>query len=137
MLERLRLGPPKFSPISDLDRDQLRKSRFRIPGIHTPYGYMSGENGVFAFHVDDSKLAAINILYRGRKVFFVMPPAQISYVEDKFWEDRCHAYTSAFLLVSTMVSVPPLVLVLSVPVPEGWWCQYQAGYDIRALVHRL
>lgn len=46
----------------------------QIEGIHTPFGYKSGDafGAVFACHVEDAYLCSINHLYVGMKVWFII-----------------------------------------------------------------
>ena len=73
--ERLSVGIPTWSPIHPLRGDQLDHTKDVIPGIHTPYAYESSATfgAVFQMHVEDYKLLSLNHLYKGRKVWIVVP----------------------------------------------------------------
>ena len=64
--DRRQLGLPADSPIWPLKDNQLDRSKFRVPGLHDPYGYVSGDDGsLFVLHKEDGNLPSLNILHRG------------------------------------------------------------------------
>jgi hypothetical protein len=89
-ISRKRLGLPATCPIWPLKGDRLSETRARVPGIHWPYAYYSdckqaeGTNWApFAMHKDDYRTFALNYLYLGEKVWFVVRPSHARLLEEK------------------------------------------------------
>ncbi|KAL8402607.1 hypothetical protein RB596_009106 [Gaeumannomyces avenae] len=51
-----------------------RLPREGVPGLHTPTAYRGTEQAPFAWHFEDYKLGALNYLYYGQKVWYVIQP---------------------------------------------------------------
>ncbi|EJT68942.1 hypothetical protein GGTG_13530 [Gaeumannomyces tritici R3-111a-1] len=72
------LLPPE-SPIWHIRDNKLPREgvpgRPCVPGLHTPTAYRGTKSAPFAWHLEDLSLGAINLLYIGRKVWFVTEPA--------------------------------------------------------------
>jgi jumonji domain-containing protein 2 len=83
--QRLAAGVPAESPIYPLKGDQLDYTKAVIPGIHTPYVYESGPafGATFQIHAEDYRLLSLNHLYRGRKVWIIVPSADVDLAEEK------------------------------------------------------
>ncbi|KAF4125192.1 [histone H3]-trimethyl-L-lysine4 demethylase [Geosmithia morbida] len=83
--QRLTAGVPARSPIHPLRGDRLDRTRAVIPGIHTPYVYESGAafGAPFQLHAEDFRLSSLNHLYRGRKVWVVVPPSAVEHAEER------------------------------------------------------
>lgn len=81
--QRLEAGVPERSPIHPLKGDKLDGTRAIIPGIHTPYVYESGPHfgATFQIHAEDFRLASLNHLYRGRKIWVVVPATAVDTAE--------------------------------------------------------
>ncbi|KAH7321303.1 JmjC domain, hydroxylase-domain-containing protein [Stachybotrys elegans] len=77
-------GVPKNSPIHPLKGDKLDKTRAIIPGIHTPYVYESASHfgATFQIHAEDFRLASLNHLYKGRKIWIVVPCTDVKRAEE-------------------------------------------------------
>jgi jumonji domain-containing protein 2 len=56
--------------------DQLPHTKYKVPGLHSPYYYESAEKfgAVFGCHLEDCYLHSINQLHMGRKIWVVIPP---------------------------------------------------------------
>lgn len=82
--QRREAGVPDRSPIHPLGGDGLDGTRAIIPGIHTPYVYQSGSTfgAPFQIHTEDFRLASLNHLYFGRKIWIVVPPAALAKTEE-------------------------------------------------------
>ncbi|MCJ1269048.1 hypothetical protein MMC22_008936 [Lobaria immixta] len=76
--ERTAAGLPPSSLIWPLAGDRLSKKEeeARIPGIDTPFGYLSGNQfgALFNFHVEDHNLHSLSHLHQGRKIWIIIPP---------------------------------------------------------------
>ncbi|KHN96829.1 Transcription factor jumonji [Metarhizium album ARSEF 1941] len=81
--QRRLAGVPDRSPIHPLKGDKLDGTRAVIPGIHTPYVYESAAafGASFQIHAEDFRLASLNHLYRGRKIWIVIPATQVDVAE--------------------------------------------------------
>lgn len=84
--QRRRAGVPQRSPVHPLAGDELDFSRAIIPGIHTPYVYESAApfGATFQIHAEDFKLISLNHLYKGRKIWIVIPSTSIDAAEVAF-----------------------------------------------------
>ncbi|KAG5917537.1 hypothetical protein E4U61_002610 [Claviceps capensis] len=76
-------GVPQQSPIHPLKGDLLDHTKAIIPGIHTPYVYESGPRfgATFQIHTEDFRLTSLNHLYKGRKIWIIIPPSAIDLAE--------------------------------------------------------
>ncbi|KAF7561832.1 hypothetical protein G7046_g2314 [Stylonectria norvegica] len=81
--QRLEAGVPERSPIHPLKGDKLDETRAIIPGIHTPYVYESGPHfgASFQIHAEDFRLVSLNHLYKGRKIWIVVPSTAVGVAE--------------------------------------------------------
>ncbi|KAJ6789635.1 hypothetical protein PWT90_10887 [Aphanocladium album] len=82
--QRLEAGvPPNWSPIHPLRGDMLDRTKAVVPGIHTPYVYESAPHfgATFQIHAEDYRLLSLNHLYRGRKIWIVVPCTAIDVAE--------------------------------------------------------
>ncbi|TWU70769.1 hypothetical protein ED733_000712 [Metarhizium rileyi] len=81
--QRRLAGVPERSPIYPLKGDKLDKTKAVIPGIHTPYVYESASSfgATFQIHAEDFRLASLNHLYRGRKIWIVIPATDVHVAE--------------------------------------------------------
>ncbi|QPC75433.1 hypothetical protein HYE68_006185 [Fusarium pseudograminearum] len=82
--QRLEAGVPERSPIYPLKGDRLDKTKAIIPGIHTPYVYESGPHfgASFQIHAEDFRLVSLNHLYKGRKIWIVVPSTAVDVAEE-------------------------------------------------------
>ncbi|UNI23588.1 hypothetical protein JDV02_009398 [Purpureocillium takamizusanense] len=81
--QRLEAGVPERSPLHPLKGDKLDHTKAVIPGIHTPYVYESGPyfGATFQIHAEDFRLASLNHLYKGRKIWIVIPSTAVDIAE--------------------------------------------------------
>ncbi|PHH68381.1 hypothetical protein CDD82_600 [Ophiocordyceps australis] len=81
--QRREAGVPERSPIHPLKGDKLDLTKAIIPGIHTPYVYESGPSfgATFQIHAEDFRLASLNHLYKGRKIWVVVPATAVHVAE--------------------------------------------------------
>ncbi|KND91144.1 Lysine-specific demethylase 4D [Tolypocladium ophioglossoides CBS 100239] len=81
--QRRLAGVPERSPIYPLEGDKLNDTKAIIPGIHTPYVYESGPHfgATFQMHAEDFRLASLNHLYMGRKIWIVVPATAVDVAE--------------------------------------------------------
>ncbi|KAG6007981.1 hypothetical protein E4U21_005215 [Claviceps maximensis] len=81
--QRRLAGVPEQSPIYPLKGDKLDHTKAVIPGIHTPYVYESGPyfGATFQIHAEDFRLASLNHLYKGRKIWIVIPATAVDVAE--------------------------------------------------------
>jgi jumonji domain-containing protein 2 len=81
--QRRLAGVPETSPIYPLKGDKLDKTKAVIPGIHTPYVYESASSfgATFQIHAEDFRLASLNHLYKGRKIWIVVPATDVDVAE--------------------------------------------------------
>ncbi|POR36697.1 Lysine-specific demethylase 4D [Tolypocladium paradoxum] len=81
--QRREAGVPEQSPIYPLEGDKLNDTKAIIPGIHTPYVYESGPHfgATFQLHAEDFRLASLNHLYMGRKIWIVVPATAVDVAE--------------------------------------------------------
>ncbi|KYK54628.1 Lysine-specific demethylase 4B [Drechmeria coniospora] len=81
--QRRAAGIPERSPIHPLKGDKLDWTKAIIPGIHTPYVYESGSHfgATFQIHAEDFRLASLNHLYKGRKIWIVVPATAVDVAE--------------------------------------------------------
>ncbi|KAF4990962.1 hypothetical protein FGRMN_8153 [Fusarium graminum] len=82
--QRLEAGVPERSPIYPLKGDKLDSTKAIIPGIHTPYVYESGPHfgASFQIHAEDFRLVSLNHLYKGRKIWIVVPSTAVDIAEE-------------------------------------------------------
>ncbi|KAM6537366.1 hypothetical protein FALCPG4_003290 [Fusarium falciforme] len=82
--QRRQAGVPEKSPIHPLKGDKLENTRAIIPGIHTPYVYESGPHfgASFQIHAEDFRLVSLNHLYKGRKIWIVVPSTAVDVAEE-------------------------------------------------------
>ncbi|KAL4730151.1 hypothetical protein ACLX1H_002183 [Fusarium chlamydosporum] len=82
--QRREAGVPERSPIYPLKGDKLDKTKAIIPGIHTPYVYESGPyfGASFQIHAEDFRLVSLNHLYKGRKIWIVVPSTAVDVAEE-------------------------------------------------------
>ena len=75
--ERTAAGLPDNCIIWPCQGDQLPRTKYKIPGLHSPFCYESADKfgAIFACHVEDFYLHSLNHLHVGRKVWKVIPPA--------------------------------------------------------------
>ncbi|KJZ77479.1 hypothetical protein HIM_03203 [Hirsutella minnesotensis 3608] len=101
--QRLEAGVPEQSPIHPLKGDKLDFTKAVIPGIHTPYVYESGPHfgATFQIHAEDFRLASLNHLYKGRKIWIVIPATAVDIAEkalgrgegcSQFMRHRCEFF---------------------------------------------
>ena len=76
-------GVPAKSPIHPLQGDKLEETKAIVPGIHTPYVYESAApfGATFQVHAEDYRLVSLNHLYKGRKIWIVVPSTEIETAE--------------------------------------------------------
>ncbi|KAL8366661.1 hypothetical protein RB595_010499 [Gaeumannomyces hyphopodioides] len=74
--ERKDAGLPLESPIWPLSGNQLPDKG--VPGIQTPTAYEGTAHSVFAWHLEDLFLYAVNILYKGKKRWYVIEPGSFA-----------------------------------------------------------
>lgn len=81
--QRRLAGVPEISPIYPLKGDKLDDTKAVIPGIHTPYVYESASSfgATFQIHAEDFRLASLNHLYKGRKIWIVIPATDVDIAE--------------------------------------------------------
>lgn len=81
--QRRLAGVPEISPIYPLKGDKLDHTKAVIPGIHTPYVYESASSfgATFQIHAEDFRLASLNHLYKGRKIWIVVPATDVDIAE--------------------------------------------------------
>ncbi|KAK5992730.1 Lysine-specific demethylase 4D [Cladobotryum mycophilum] len=84
--QRREAGVPERSPIHPLKGDQLNCTKAVIPGIHTPYVYESAPffGATFQLHAEDFRLYSLNHLYKGRKIWIVIPTTAVDIAEKAF-----------------------------------------------------
>ncbi|PNP46312.1 hypothetical protein TGAMA5MH_02348 [Trichoderma gamsii] len=82
--QRREAGVPERSPIHPLAGDKLDKTKAIIPGIHTPYVYESAQHfgATFQLHAEDFRLSSLNHLYKGRKIWIVVPATAVDIAEE-------------------------------------------------------
>ncbi|KAF5019871.1 hypothetical protein F66182_8107 [Fusarium sp. NRRL 66182] len=82
--QRRQAGVPERSPIYPLKGDKLDSTKAIIPGIHTPYVYESGPHfgASFQIHAEDFRLVSLNHLYKGRKIWIVIPCTAVDVAEE-------------------------------------------------------
>ncbi|KAM0260799.1 hypothetical protein ACHAQJ_002565 [Trichoderma viride] len=82
--QRRAAGVPERSPIHPLAGDKLDKTKAIIPGIHTPYVYESAQHfgATFQLHAEDFRLSSLNHLYKGRKIWIVVPAIAVDVAEE-------------------------------------------------------
>ncbi|KAH7001675.1 JmjC domain, hydroxylase-domain-containing protein [Ilyonectria destructans] len=93
--QRRAAGVPERSPIHPLKGDKLDHTRAIIPGIHTPYVYESGPHfgASFQIHAEDFRLVSLNHLYKGRKIWIVVPSTAVNVAEEALGRrDRCSQF---------------------------------------------
>ena len=83
--QRINAGVPEKSPMHPLKGDKLDQTKAIIPGIHTPYVYESGPafGATFQIHAEDYRLLSLNHLYKGRKIWVVIPAGAVDLLEEK------------------------------------------------------
>ncbi|TFA98322.1 hypothetical protein CCMA1212_009937 [Trichoderma ghanense] len=82
--QRLEAGVPERSPIHPLAGDKLDHTKAIIPGVHTPYVYESASHfgATFQLHAEDFRLSSLNHLYKGRKIWVVVPSTAVDIAEE-------------------------------------------------------
>lgn len=82
--------PADWSPIHPLRGDKLDRTKAVVPGIHTPYVYESAPHfgATFQIHAEDYRLLSLNHLYRGRKIWIVVPCTAIDVAEQALRRGR-------------------------------------------------
>ncbi|EXA52087.1 hypothetical protein NW761_002194 [Fusarium oxysporum] len=93
--QRLEAGVPERSPIYPLKGDKLDNTKAIIPGIHTPYVYESGPHfgASFQIHAEDFRLVSLNHLYKGRKIWIVVPSTAVDVAEEALGrKDKCSQF---------------------------------------------
>ncbi|KAJ9493294.1 hypothetical protein H2202_011248 [Exophiala xenobiotica] len=88
---RRQLGLPAESPIWPLKGNMLDRTKYRVPGLHWPYGYVSGDDGsLFVIHREDGKLPSLNVLHYGReKLWYVVARKDGYLVENEVKRGKC------------------------------------------------
>ncbi|KAK5215682.1 hypothetical protein LTR72_011267 [Exophiala xenobiotica] len=88
---RRQLGLPAESPIWPLKGNMLDRTKYRVPGLHWPYGYVSGDDGsLFVIHREDGKLPSLNVLHCGReKLWYVVAWKDGYLVENEVKRGKC------------------------------------------------
>ncbi|KAK5188867.1 hypothetical protein LTR92_011116, partial [Exophiala xenobiotica] len=88
---RRQLGLPAESPIWPLKSNMLDCTKYRVPGLHWPYGYVSGDDGsLFVIHREDGKLPSLNVLHYGReKLWYVVARKDGYLVENEVKRGKC------------------------------------------------
>lgn len=81
--ERAAAGLPDTCIIWSCQGDQLPRTKYKIPGLHSPFCYESADKfgAIFACHLEDFYLHSLNHLHVGRKVWKVIPPAHTEVFE--------------------------------------------------------
>ncbi|KAJ4003267.1 hypothetical protein NW752_012212 [Fusarium irregulare] len=93
--QRREAGVPGRSPIYPLKGDKLEYTKAIIPGIHTPYVYESGPHfgASFQIHAEDFRLVSLNHLYKGRKIWIVVPSNAVDVAEEALGrKDKCSQF---------------------------------------------
>lgn len=93
--QRREAGVPERSPIHPLAGDKLDKTKAIIPGIHTPYVYESAQHfgATFQLHAEDFRLSSLNHLYKGRKIWIVVPATAVDVAEEALnRKDKCSQF---------------------------------------------
>uniref|UniRef100_A0A8H7N7J1 JmjC domain-containing protein n=1 Tax=Bionectria ochroleuca TaxID=29856 RepID=A0A8H7N7J1_BIOOC len=93
--QRLAAGVPGKSPLHPLKGDKLDLTKAIIPGIHTPYVYESGPafGATFQLHAEDFRLSSLNHLYKGRKIWIIIPSAAVGLAEEQLGRnERCSQF---------------------------------------------
>ncbi|KAH7033982.1 JmjC domain, hydroxylase-domain-containing protein [Macrophomina phaseolina] len=63
---------------------RLMQTRYQIPGIHTPYAYISQSVSPFSMHIEDAGLQSANILYAGEpKLWVIIAPHHREVLEER------------------------------------------------------
>lgn len=63
---------------------RLMQTRYQIPGVHTPYAYVSQSLSPFSMHIEDAGLQSANILYAGEpKLWVIIAPHHRQLLEEK------------------------------------------------------
>ncbi|OAA42293.1 Transcription factor jumonji/aspartyl beta-hydroxylase [Cordyceps fumosorosea ARSEF 2679] len=106
--QRKAIGLADESLLWPLRGNMLEETAHAIDGIHTPYFYQSGPapGAVFAMHVEDAKLCSVNILYKGRKIWIVIPPRSRERLEQRLREDNPDARCCSQFVRHLSVFVP-------------------------------
>ena len=86
LTQRAGAGVPANSPIHPLKGDKLDDTKAVIPGIHTPYVYEANDHfgATFQIHAEDYRLVSLNHLYKGRKIWIVVPSTEVDIAEEAF-----------------------------------------------------
>ncbi|KAL7787404.1 JmjC domain, hydroxylase domain-containing protein [Trichoderma ceciliae] len=93
--QRREAGVPERSPIHPLAGDKLDQTKAIIPGIHTPYVYESAQHfgATFQLHAEDFRLSSLNHLYKGRKIWIVVPATAVDVAEEALnRKDKCSQF---------------------------------------------
>ncbi|ETN36744.1 uncharacterized protein HMPREF1541_09022 [Cyphellophora europaea CBS 101466] len=89
--ERQWLGLPSESPLSSLKGNQLEQTKYHVPGLHSPYAYVSDDaGGIFILHCEDGNLHSLNVSYwGGPRVWITIIPQHRAKVEKHIRGWRC------------------------------------------------
>ena len=81
--ERAAAGLPDTCIIWPRQGDRLPCTKYKIPGLHSPFCYESADKfgAIFACHLEDFYLYSLNHLHVGRKVWKVISPAHTEVFE--------------------------------------------------------
>lgn len=84
--QRRLAGVPERSPMHPLRGDLLGQTKAIVPGIHTPYVYEANDHfgATFQIHAEDYRLVSLNHLYKGRKIWIVIPSTAMGVAEEAF-----------------------------------------------------
>lgn len=140
--QRRRAGVPERSPVHPLKGDELDFSHAIIPGIHTPYVYESAApfGATFQIHAEDFKLISLNHLYKGRKIWIVIPSTSIEDAEVAFGRKKCaqfmrHRAEFIFPDKLTQLKVPHRIVdqrpgETVVILPDAYHQGFSTGYTL-------
>lgn len=140
--QRRRAGVPERSPVHPLKGDELDFSHAIIPGIHTPYVYESAApfGATFQIHAEDFKLISLNHLYKGRKIWIVIPSTSIDGAEVAFGRKKCaqfmrHRAEFIFPDKLTQLKVPHRIVdqrpgETVVILPDAYHQGFSTGYTL-------
>jgi jumonji domain-containing protein 2 len=125
-----------------LKGDELDFSHAIIPGIHTPYVYESAApfGATFQIHAEDFKLISLNHLYKGRKIWIVIPSTSIDDAEVAFGRKKCaqfmrHRAEFIFPDKLTQLKVPHRIVdqrpgETVVILPDAYHQGFSTGYTL-------
>ncbi|KIW24823.1 uncharacterized protein PV07_10513 [Cladophialophora immunda] len=89
--DRRLLSLPAESPIWPLKDNLLDRTKYSVPGLHWPYGYVSSDDGsLFVIHHEDGNLPSLNALHCGReKLWYVVARKDGSLIENEVKQGKC------------------------------------------------